>query len=252
MPDRNRLDGYLYHMVHFDNLQNIFQRRALLSKERVFQEGISYRSIAYEEVQSRRDRIYIWDPFKSRWRSLHSYVPFYFVTRTPMLYVQLKRGIQDSIVFFEASRSALNDRGVLFTDGNATNQQLSNYAAEEVKIIPASSLQDACVRHYVPTGPHGTNTNRSNFYCNIACLELLRWDIINGQRFDEEEKKRIKHAEVLVPDLFPLGKVQEICVKSQEMVRAVNALIVENGLVGRIPLATFKPQLFFQDDTYRR
>jgi hypothetical protein len=99
VPDVNYLDGHIYHMVHFDNLQNIFRRRALLSKERVLQEGISYHSIAFEEVQNRRDRISIWDTFERRMRTLHSYVPFYFVTRTPMLYVQLKRGLQDMIVF---------------------------------------------------------------------------------------------------------------------------------------------------------
>ena len=48
----DQLDGYIYHMVHFDNLRNIFQRRALLSKEGVMQEAIEYQSIAYENVQN--------------------------------------------------------------------------------------------------------------------------------------------------------------------------------------------------------
>lgn len=121
------LDGYIYHMVHFDNLRNIFQRRALLSKEKVLQEKISYRSIAYEEVQTLRDRIYIWDFSRQKYRSLHSYVPFYFATRTPMLHNKYTEGIQDQITIFEVSRVLLKDQGVLFSDGNVSNQQLSKY-----------------------------------------------------------------------------------------------------------------------------
>src|SRR2546428_2236740 len=112
-------------MVHFDNLQHIFWRRALLSKEKVLQEEIVYHSIAYENVQSLRDRIFVWSYVEHKFRPLHSYVPFYFATRTPMLYVQHKRGIQKEIAIFEVSRSIVREQGVLFTDGNASNQQLS-------------------------------------------------------------------------------------------------------------------------------
>ena len=109
------LVGSIYHMVHFDNLQSILQRRALLSKERVLEEAIEYQSIAYENVQSLRDRIFIWDVSQKAFRGLHSYVPFYFATLTPMLFVQYRNGIQDQIVVFEVGRSVLKEQGVLFT-----------------------------------------------------------------------------------------------------------------------------------------
>ncbi len=86
MPGVDYLVGSIYHMVHFNNLQNIFQRRALLSKERIIQERISSQSIAFEEVQNLRDRIFVWDYSKKAFRNLHSYVPFYFATHTPMLW----------------------------------------------------------------------------------------------------------------------------------------------------------------------
>jgi len=98
-------------MVHFKNLQNVFLRRAILSKEMVMKEAIEYQSIAFEEVQSLRDRIFIWDFLKQRYRRLHSYVPFYFTTYTPMLYVQYGRGIQKEIVIIEVSRSILMKSG---------------------------------------------------------------------------------------------------------------------------------------------
>ena len=111
MSERDYLSGYIYHMVHFKNLQNVFLRRAILSKEMVMKEAIEYQSIAFEEVQSLRDRIFIWDFLKQRYRRLHSYVPFYFTTYTPMLYVQYGRGIQKEIVIIEVSRSILMKSG---------------------------------------------------------------------------------------------------------------------------------------------
>ncbi len=173
MPGINYLAGSIYHMVHFSNLQSIFQRRALLSKEGVIQEEIDYQSIAFEEVQNLRDRIFVWDFSKKAFRSLHSYVPFYFATHTPMLFVQYKNGIQNEVVIFEVNRSILKDQGVLFTDGNASNQQLSKYTKEVVEIVPATPMRNTCRRRYRPNGPNGANTNRTDFYSDVAFLVTL-------------------------------------------------------------------------------
>jgi ssDNA thymidine ADP-ribosyltransferase, DarT len=243
----NYLDGYIYYMVHFDNLRNIFQRRALLSKDKVLQEQIRYHSIANDEVQGFRDRIYIWDFSKQKYRSLHSYVPFYFARRPPMLHNKYTEGVQDKIIIFEISRFILKDQGVLFTNGNASNQQLSKSRGERVGITPASVSRGECLRRYYPGGPYRTNASRSDFYGDVIFLDHLDWDVINNiRRIDPlEEYIRIRHAEVLVPDLLPLGRVKGICVRMQDMVLAVNALINECGLTGRIPTAIFKPALYF-------
>lgn len=246
----NSLDGYIYHMVHFDNLRSIFKRRALLSKEKVLQEKIHYHSIANDEVQGFRDRIYIWDFSKRKFRSLHSYIPFYFATRTPMLHNKYTEGVQDNIVIFEVSRSVLKEEGVLFTDGNASKQRLSDpekHIREIVRIIPATISNTSCRRMYHPNGPYGTSLSRSDFYSDVAFLDHLDWDGINNKRHIEplEEYIRVRHAEVLVPDLLPLGRVTGIVVKTREMVQAVNALLEEGGLAGRIPSALRKPWLFF-------
>jgi aromatic ring-opening dioxygenase LigB subunit len=240
------LEGCIYHMVHFDNLQSIFQRRAILSKESVIQEVIEYQSIAYEEVQSLRDRIFVWDASKQTFRGLHSYVPFYFSTLTPMLFVQYKNDIQDEIVIFEVSRSILRNQGVLFTDGNASNQQLSKYRHEVVRIMPATLARDDCRRRYHPDGPYGANASCTDFYSHVTFLERLNWEVINNRWFTDEEKKRIKHAEVLIPDIFPLGKVQNILVRNRDMEKRVNDLISACGLSGRIPWAICRPNLYFQ------
>ena len=239
------INGYVYHMVHFDNLENIFLRRALLSKEKVAQEGTTYYSIAYDDVQGLRDRVFVWDAIEHKFRSLHSYVPFYISTHTPMLYVQLKRGIQDRIAILEVSRSIITEKGTIFTNGNATNQRLAKYGSEVVNIMPKTIENRECRRQYRPNGPHGANPNRSNFYNDPLFLEELDWDIINNRDFSEPEKGRVKHAEVLVPDILPLSKLLNIAVKNQTMVNEVNGLISQCNLMGRIPFATLKPNLFF-------
>ena len=244
----DHLNGYIYHMVHFKNLQNIFLRRAILSKEMVKKEAIGYQSIASEEVQNLRDRIFVWDFALQRYRRLHSYVPFYFTGRTPMLHVQYRQGIEQEIVIFEVSRSIIKNQGVLFTDGNASNQQLSKSAGEKVGIRPATISDDLCHREYLPGGrPLGTNASRSNFYGDLIYLERLDWGLINDLYTieDTKERTRIKHAEVLVPDLLPLGRILGISVNTQNMLQAVNAAITECGLAGRIPFAMYKPALFF-------
>ncbi len=241
----NYLEGSVYHMVHIDNLQSILERRAILSRDNVLEEEISYQSIAFEEVQGLRDRVFVWDFSTKSFRSLHSYVPFYFAMHTAMLYVQFKKGIQDKLVVLELSRSILHEQGVLFTDGNASNQQLSKYSREIVRIVPATTTRDTCRRKYLPGGPYGLNINRSDFYSDVAFLERLRWDIINDRWSENNDKKRIRHAEVLIPDILPLGKLQGIAVRTQNMVLIVNDLIARCGLEGRIPQATCKPAVFF-------
>lgn len=240
------LDGFVYHMIHFSNLSCILERRALLSKENVILEAISYRSIAFENVQNLRDRIFVWDFSKQIFRRLHSYVPFYFATHTPMLYVQYRNGIQNEIVIFEVKRSILKQPGVLFTDGNASNQQLSKHSSEIVEIVPATVRRNTCRRRYQPDGPHGYNAHHSNVYSNISFLDRLRWDILNEKWWNmDDERKRIKHAEVLVPDIVPLSWLAGITVSTPKMVEAVNILISKSGLTDRIPPATYKPEMFF-------
>jgi hypothetical protein len=168
------LVGYIYHMIHIDNLQSILQQEAIFSKERVSQQQISYRSIAYDSVQKLRDRVFVFDFAKKTFRSIHSYVPFYFATRTPMLYVQYQNGIQDKIAILEVERAILKVQGVLFTDSNASNQQLSVYSKEIVRIMPATVEQDTCRRRYFPDGPHGSNGNCSNFYHDIIAIHQAR------------------------------------------------------------------------------
>jgi ssDNA thymidine ADP-ribosyltransferase, DarT len=193
--------------------------------------GVISHSIANQEVQSLRKRIYIWDFDEKRFRPLHSYVPFYFTPRTPMFRNQRNNGIQNDIVIFEVSRDYIGSGGIVFTDGNASNQQLSKAFGEEVYIVPATTSSGSCHRTYKPKGPYGKNPNRSDFYTDPAFLDRINWDVINGNLFieDREEYKRLKHAEVLCPDRFPLDEMLNVYVSTVDMLKVVRHLFVEFG-----------------------
>lgn len=235
MPNEKYLNGHMYHMTHFDNLRGILKSGALLSQHELDKRRIGLRSIANQEVQNLRKRIYIWSIPEKRFRPLHSYVPFYFTPHTPMFRNQRDNGIHNDIIIFEISRAYIGiiDQSVIFTDGNASNQQLSRSAGETVQIVPATISSSICRRIYLPGGqPLGTNTNRSNFYADAALLDHVRWDVINGYIFieDKEEYKRLKHAEVLAPDRFPLDEMLNIVVGSEIMVHRVKRIFAELGL----------------------
>ena len=244
MQNVNYLDGFIYHMVHVDNLRSIFQRKTLLSQEMLEREGIKPRSIAEPSVQNLRDRIFIVDFYEHTWRNLHSYVPFYFSTCPPMLYVQLGNGMQNKLVIFKVPRSILKNQGAVFTDGNATNQQLSQGRNERVFIVPAGGKRRNCTRQYKPSGPLGTSPLISDFYCDIKFLETLNWKGINSQHSLDQESKRVRSAEVLIPDSLPITEIYAIAVGAIEMVDVVNTIIAECGVVGLVPQATYEPDLF--------
>jgi hypothetical protein len=246
MQNMSYLDGFIYHMVHVDNLSSIFLQKALLSKEILRSRKITSRSIAYDSVQRLRDRIFIWDYYERRCRSLHSYVPFYFSKRSPMLYVQRNAGRQNELVIFKVLRSVLENQGVVFTDGNATNQQLSHIGNQEVYIMPAGINVNYCVREYRPAGPQGTSQLISNFYCDVKLLNRLDWDGINYLRRIEpwEESMRVRSAEALIPDSLSITEISGIAVSTVEMVAVVNAIIAECGVAGLVPQAIYEPFLF--------
>ncbi len=251
MLSKDYLDGCMYHMTHIDNLESILGSGALLSQQELDKKGFKSYSIANQEVQNLRKRIYVWSIPEKRYRPLHSYVPFYFATRTPMFYNQRDRGVSSDIIIFEVSRAYIGgiDQSVIFTDGNASNQQLSKSFGEKVQIVPATASSPTCSRKYLPDGqPYGTNTKRSDFYADATFLDRVNWDVIDGYTFveDKEEYKRLKHAEVLAPDRFPLDEMLKFCVGTNNMVDRVNALLKKLG----ITLEQYDPQVVCRPDLF--
>jgi ssDNA thymidine ADP-ribosyltransferase, DarT len=76
-------------------------------------------------------------------------------------------------------------------------------------------------------------------------LENLEWDVINMMRpIEFEESKRIRSAEVLVPDSLALTKVQCIAVNTEKMMQIVRTMATEYGFSEFAPFISLDPSLF--------
>jgi hypothetical protein len=106
---------YIYHMTDCTNLENILKKGLL-------PHGNDYvvKNRDNKEVNQRRKRI---EPiFKE---SLHSYVPFYFNPKNPMLYVN--KASQEDMIILAFDRKLLTKEKTLFTNGNAAKDGINFY-----------------------------------------------------------------------------------------------------------------------------
>lgn len=156
----------LYNIQAIDNIPSIMQR-GLLSNEK--SRKVKHTSIAMEEVQQRRDIVYVPNGL-----GLHQYANVYFDPRNPML--SARRSENENICILKFDCCILDFDGVVVSDRNASSDYAGFFSPkiglEEIdfKLVYASYWTD------------------DNYY------EYLK-------------KKSIKCAEVLVPYHIPYDYV---------------------------------------------
>jgi hypothetical protein len=141
---------YIYHITHYSNLENILKNGLLAHGNDFVVENIDNK-----EVNQRRNAI---EPiFKE---NLHSYVPFYFNPKNPMLYVN--KALQENIIILAFDRKLLTKEKTIFTNGNAAKKGI-------------------------------------NFYNNLSHLGELNWECLNNSHWHVfENGKSERMAETLV------------------------------------------------------
>lgn len=165
----------IYHMTHIDNLPSILEHGLCAHGNSYQQTDISNREV--NSRRSRREPIY--------GKVLHSYVPFYFSPRNPILYVQDN---EDDIVILELDATLIYQDGVLFTDGNASS-------------------------------------GGTSFYNDLADLDKLNWSCIHGRYWnDYHDGKRKKMSEVLIPDQVSIDNIEAILCNNSNTKRVVNKI----------------------------
>lgn len=128
----------LYNIQAIDNIPSIMQR-GLLSNERA--RKIKHTSIAMEEVQQRRDIIYIPNGLE-----LHQYANVYFDPRNPML--SARRDENENICILKFDSCILDFEGVVVSDRNASSSYAGFYPPEiglneiDFKLVYASYWTD--------------------------------------------------------------------------------------------------------------
>lgn len=110
----NRIFNF-FHMTDLSNLSNILDR-GLLSHHNAHKDRLVQKDISMSEVQDRRDAV-------------HTFVPFYFNVRNPMMYL---RKDEDSVIVLQFSSSLylLADE---FTDGNAGSNNTNRFSTSNIE-----------------------------------------------------------------------------------------------------------------------
>lgn len=170
---------YIFHMTHIDNLENIL-RHGLLAHGNPHQQ----KDISDCDVNNRRARL---EPFYHK--PIHSYVPFYFNPRNPMLYY--RKDIQDDIVILVLKRELMLTEKCIFTDGNASADH--TVFADEVDDLP-----------------------------------FIDWECVHGKYWNDfPDGKRKKMAEVLVPNMVSIDNIEGILCNNPKTKKRIDAITKE-------------------------
>ncbi len=178
---------YLSNINHVLNIPTIMQH-GLLSHDQA--KDIDHLSIALESVQERREKSVI------NGLPIHQYASLYFAPRNPMMFYlkcHPERVSPEDLCVLMVSPDVLDNDGVVVTDGNAAAQMTRFFSPEEG--IPVLQYDRIFAKYWTDANP-----------------------------FIQEENKRIKCAEVLVPYRIPYNMILGALVpfkKTEEVMREV-------------------------------
>jgi len=144
--------------------------------------------------------------------TIHDYVPFYFNSLSPMLYI-IKNGNIDGVemqdlVFFKSTAQAVEAAGCefVFTDG------------------------------------HGIMA-LSDYYNDLENLDKIPWNVINTKYWNDfPDGKRLRQSEFLVYNKFDWSLVQTIGVYNSSMLNKVKSLV---DVLSHQPTVEIKYNWFF-------
>ncbi len=188
-----------YHFTSIENLESIINN-GIFSTNQKISRGIVHVNVAEEGIQKRRAQMQI--PGEHG-RYVHDYVPFYFAKKTPMqLAVLHKKNVdQQFIIYFSVPILLLETRpAAYFTNASANTE------------IP-------------PRFFHGNSQSNQ--------LELLDWQTIDSNRwkYNDDDQKHRKMAELLLPDHVPLCEVNQIITWNRSMSDCVRQIFQSKGIV---------------------
>ncbi|MFM5511344.1 DarT ssDNA thymidine ADP-ribosyltransferase family protein [Aeromonas rivipollensis] len=191
-----------YHFTSIENLESIIDN-GLFSTNQKIARGIDHVNVAEEGIQKRRAQMPIPN---TNGRFVHDYVPFYFAKKTPMqLAVLHKKNVdQQFLIYLSVSILSLETRpGAYFTNASANTDIPPNFYS-------------------------GNNQAQQ--------LEQLDWQTIdnNGWRYDDENMKHRKMAELLLPDHVPLLDINHIVTWNSDFSNIVRQIFQSKGIAAPI------------------
>jgi hypothetical protein len=189
----------IYRIIHVDNLKLYLERGKIHSPNDDPKDGLEYRTIHDENIQSARRE---WTIPCGPKGVLHDYVPFYFGTRSPML-LRLKTG-----------------------------RVLHYHEGQEPIIYLVSSVQTILQEGYNFVFSDGQGIKRfTSWYCREEDLGMLDWNCIHARRWNdttgEPDRMRRKQAEFLIHRQCDWSVIKKIGVLNENMRNKVEIIMNE-------------------------
>jgi hypothetical protein len=211
----------IYHITNINNLSSIIQTGGLWCDSERIQRRFDCVGIAHENLKARRARTSVRNRAGQSIAAggvLADYVPFYFASRSPMLYsihtnnVAGYAGGQVDVIYLVSTVEQVEagDRPWCFTDGHAVEAMTDIFATTEL-------------------------------------LDKIDWGVIGSWSWknqeDDLDRKRRKQAEFLVHRSFPWEWFHRIGVVDQRRAQRVTEIITE---------ANHQPEVVIERDWYYR
>ncbi|MEA1933431.1 MAG: DUF4433 domain-containing protein [Thermodesulfobacteriota bacterium] len=187
----------LYHITHIRNLTGIVESGLLLSQSQVHAERVPFINIAHNTLQDRRASTRV--PCGPD-GTLHDYVPFYFASRSPMLY-------------------SINQGNV---EGYDEGQGPVLHLVTSIKNVLDAGLG------FVFTDGHGI-MDFTDFYDDLKDLDHVDWDVMKATYWadteDDTDRRRRRQAEFLIHEKLPFQYIEEIGVIDRTVQEEVESLM---------------------------
>lgn len=194
----------IYHLTHGKNLLSIITSGGLQSFRTLHNTAISHTNIAYHHIQDRRaTKLVNCGPGGN----LHDYIPFYFCTKSPMLYTIS----QGNVPGYAEGASTPRDR-----------QRGIIYLVSSAQLVREKTLP------FVFTDGHAV-MNYSAQFDDLSHLNQIDWDTIHSQYWydtpQDGDRKRRRQAEFLLHRFVPWDIITEIGVYDNAIKSRVESLI---------------------------
>lgn len=190
----------IYHITHIDNLASIVDVGGIESDSRRFRQGQNQKIIGMPEIKRRR--LFEIEVTCHTGTKVGDYVPFYFCSRSIMLYI-IYRGNHTDITYRDGQRPILHLQ------------------------VDMGKVVDWANRHNVKWvfTDRNAGTFFTDFYNNLEQLDQIDWNAVNATDFRNRMISEGKQAEFLVHAVFPWHLVEKIGVIDTQMLSRVETIL---------------------------
>jgi hypothetical protein len=185
----------IYHITHMKNLKRIIEEGGLHCDRKA--QDLKSVNIGHQHIKQRRLNRPV--PLAPK-GTVGDYVPFYFASRSPMLYVISRGGVegysdgQKPVIYLRSTAEAVERAGLrwVFTEGHA-------------------------------------DMDYTDFFDDLKDLNKIDWALMQAQYWndtnDDPDRKRRRQAEFLVHNFFPWELVSYIGVYDRSIAETVGEVI---------------------------